>query len=280
MRKLALTLLAAAVGGAPAALAGEDPMAVPVPVAMWGLEFSHATVVYAAVVALAIFAVCFVWSRGLSKERPGRGQAFLEMLIREFDNLTSDGFGTKRRGRVYLPWIITLFIFIWCCNMAGLFPIPEFSIGGFPVPSPAEPTSNVNTTVALALLFVFMIGHGSAVRYNGLWGYLKDYASPGGLIGLVMLPLNIVGKIAEIVSISFRLFGNIFGGAVIISVVSGLVYYIGLPVFLYGFFGVFVGTVQAFVFTMLALTYIASGAAEPAEENAESAEAEGAPAAA
>ena len=249
--------------------AGEDPLAAPLPIVMWGLEFSHGTIVYSALAALVIFLVCFWWSRGLSKENPGRAQIFLEMVIREFDSLTSDGFGTRRRGRVYLPWIITLFMFIWCCNMAGLFPLPEYSICGFPMPSPAEPTANVNTTVALALLFVLMIGHGSSIRYNGLWGYIKDYASPGGLIGLVMLPLNMVGKVAEVVSISFRLFGNIFGGAVIITVVSGLVWYIGLPVFLYGFFGVFVGTVQAFVFTMLALTYIASGAAEAPEEGAE-----------
>jgi len=248
-----------------AGLAGEDPLAAPLPVCMWGAEFSHGTIFYCAVVAVVIFLLCFWWSRGLSKDHPGRAQIFLELLIREFDNLTSDGFGTQKRGRVYLPWIITLFMFLWCCNMTGLFPLPEFTIGNFPVPAPAEPTANVNCTVSLALLFVLMIGHGSCIRYNGLWGYIKDYASPGGLIGLVMLPLNIVGKIAEVVSISFRLFGNIFGGAVIITVVSGLVYYVGLPVFLYGFFGVFVGTIQAFVFTMLALTYIASGAAETPE---------------
>ena len=262
-----LLFLSVFLGSISPALA-EDPLAAALPVSMWGLEFSHGTILYSAVVALVIFLTCFIWSRRLSKEHPGRGQMFLEMVIREFDSLTSDGFGTKNRGRIYLPWIITLFMFIWCCNMAGLFPIPEFSIGKFPVPAPAEPTSNVNTTVAMALLFVLMIGHGSSIRYNGIWGYIKDYASPGGLIGLVMLPLNIVGKIAEIVSISFRLFGNIFGGAVIIAVVSGLVAYIGLPVFLYGFFGVFVGTVQAFVFTMLALTYIASGAAETPEPDA------------
>jgi F-type H+-transporting ATPase subunit a len=114
----------------------------------------------------------------------------------------------------------------------------------------------------MALLFVVLIGHGSEIRIHGIGGYIKSYFSPEGLIGILMFPLNLVGKIAEVVSISFRLFGNIFGGVVIISVVSGLLHYMFMPIGLYGFFGIFVGTVQAFVFTMLALTYISMGAAE------------------
>jgi F-type H+-transporting ATPase subunit a len=72
-----------------------------------------------------------------------------------------------------------------------------------------------------------------------------------------MVPLNVVGELAKVVSISFRLFGNIMGGAIIITVVSWMVYSLVLPPFLYVFFGMFVGTVQAFVFTMLTITYIA-----------------------
>ena len=72
-----------------------------------------------------------------------------------------------------------------------------------------------------------------------------------------MAPLNVVGELAKVVSISFRLFGNIMGGAIIIAVVSWMVKSLVLPPFLYAFFGLFVGTVQAFVFTMLTITYIA-----------------------
>jgi F-type H+-transporting ATPase subunit a len=71
-----------------------------------------------------------------------------------------------------------------------------------------------------------------------------------------MLPLNLIGEIAKVVSISFRLFGNIMGGSIIILVVSYLSYSVLLPPFLNAFFGLFVGTVQAFVFTMLTLVYI------------------------
>jgi len=74
--------------------------------------------------------------------------------------------------------------------------------------------------------------------------------------------LDIVSEFSKVISISFRLFGNILGGAIIIVVVSSLVSYIVLPVGLNLFFGIFVGTVQAFVFTMLALTYIGVEIAE------------------
>ena len=85
-------------------------------------------------------------------------------------------------------------------------------------------------------------------------------------IPIIMFPLNLVGELSKIVSISFRLFGNIMGGAVIIQVVSWLVGYIVLPIGLYGFFGIFVGTIQAFVFTMLTLAYIAQGVELDEEE--------------
>jgi F-type H+-transporting ATPase subunit a len=68
--------------------------------------------------------------------------------------------------------------------------------------------------------------------------------------------LDIIGEASKVVSISFRLFGNILGGAIIILVVSSLVKFVIFPVGLNLFFGMFVGTIQAFVFTMLALTYI------------------------
>lgn len=293
VRRKLLFLMAAGCSGLISPSFGGDPLNPPLPLEFWhGMEFRHATVVYSFIAALIIFVGCWLWGRKLVKDKPGRGQVFLEMLVGAFDNLTHDGFGTKKRGRIYLAMLATLFMFVWTSNMMGLVPIPEIQFGGesyedfnhndiydygepyddfnkngvhdsgFILPSAEEPTANVSTTLALALLFVFLIGHGSAIRYNGLWGYIKDYFSPGGMIGLVMMPLNVIGKIAENISISFRLFGNIFGGSVILAVVCGLIHNLFMPPLLYAFFGVFVGTVQAFVFTMLAMTYIASGAAE------------------
>lgn len=296
MRRKLLMLSAAVYLGVTMPSFGGDPLSPPLPLEMGGLVFKHATVVYTFVAALLVFFGCWYWGRRLVKDKPSRGQVFLEMIVGAFDGLTRDGFGTKTRGRIYLAMLATLFLFIWTSNMMGLVPIPDLQIGGesyedfnhndiydfgepfadvngngihdagFILPSAEEPTSNVSTTLALALLFVLLIGHGSTIRYHGIWGYIKEYFSPGGAIGLVMMPLNVIGKVAENISISFRLFGNIFGGSVILSVVCGLIHYLLMPPLLYAFFGVFVGTVQAFVFTMLAMTYIASGAAEEVEE--------------
>jgi F-type H+-transporting ATPase subunit a len=71
-----------------------------------------------------------------------------------------------------------------------------------------------------------------------------------------MMPLNVIGELAKVVSISFRLFGNIMGGSIIVLVVSYLTYSILLPPFLNAFFVIFIGAIQAFVFTMLTLVYI------------------------
>lgn len=87
-----------------------------------------------------------------------------------------------------------------------------------------------------------------------------------GVPNILMFPLNVIGKLAEILSMSFRLFGNIFGGAVIIALLGGMTMQIALPILLQAFMGIFVGTIQAFVFAMLALTYIT---VEISEDDAE-----------
>jgi F0F1-type ATP synthase membrane subunit a len=89
-----------------------------------------------------------------------------------------------------------------------------------------------------------------------------------GVPNLLMFPLNVIGKLAEILSMSFRLFGNIFGGAVIIALLGGMVHQLALPILLQAFMGIFVGTIQAFVFAMLAMTYITVEIAEDEVEEA------------
>ena len=108
------------------------------------------------------------------------------------------------------------------------------------------------------MLVVLFIVHFEAIRVKGIGAYLKSYNEPF----FVMLPLNVIGEIAKGVSLSFRLFGNILGGSIIVIVISYLVKYTVIPVGLNLFFGLFVGTIQAFVFTMLAMTYIAVAIAD------------------
>jgi F-type H+-transporting ATPase subunit a len=102
----------------------------------------------------------------------------------------------------------------------------------------------------------FVIAHYVGIKTKGFKAYIKEYFEPM----FFMMPLNLIGELAKIVSISFRLFGNIMGGSIIILVVSYLTYSIILPPFLNAFFGLFVGTIQAFVFTMLTVVYISTQA--------------------
>jgi F-type H+-transporting ATPase subunit a len=120
------------------------------------------------------------------------------------------------------------------------------------IPHLEEPTKDLNTPLSLGIMG-FFIAHYAGIREKGLGPYLKGYCEPM----FIMAPLNIIGELAKVISISFRLFGNIMGGAIIILVVSYLTYSIITPPFLNAFFGMFVGTIQAFVFTMLTVVYIA-----------------------
>lgn len=134
----------------------------------------------------------------------------------------------------------------------------------FDFPGFEEPTRSVNLDLALGLL-VFGAVQVYGVKNKGFIGYLQSYYNdPFPMKGWRALfffvnpffYLNIIGAVANVVSHSFRLFGNIFGGGMIIVIVSTLLKYFLVPVGLFAFFGIFAGLVQAFVFTMLAVTYI------------------------
>ncbi len=178
-------------------------------------------------------------------QRPSKPQILFELIYTVFEEFVDETLGKKNLH--FTPYIVTLFIFIWTCNMIGLIPIPGFM----------EPTRNLNVPLGLGIMAVAVV-HYMAIKTKGLGKYLKGYAEPLAPLA----PLNLVGELSKAVSISFRLFGNILGGSIIILVVSSLVKFIIMPVGLSLFFGMFVGTIQAFVFTMLALTYIGAEIAE------------------
>ncbi len=169
---------------------------------------------------------------------PGSTQVFGELFAVKLYELCEDALGPKM-AKTYAPLITALFMFLVLCNWIGIIPHME------------EPTKDLNTTLSLGVLG-FVIAHYVGIKTKGIKAYLKEYCEPM----FFMAPLNIIGEIAKIVSISFRIFGNIMGGAIIILVVSYLCYSVLLPPFLYAFFGLFVGAIQAFVFTMLTVVYI------------------------
>jgi F-type H+-transporting ATPase subunit a len=169
---------------------------------------------------------------------PQSMQVFGELFVTNLYKLTEDALD-KEMAKKYGPLICALFLFLLVSNWLGI------------VPHLDEPTKDLNTPLSLGVMG-FVIAHVAGIRKKGFKNYASEYFQPI----FFMAPLNIIGELAKIVSISFRLFGNIMGGSIIILVVSYLTWSILLPPFLYAFFGMFVGTIQAFVFTMLTVVYI------------------------
>jgi F-type H+-transporting ATPase subunit a len=188
-----------------------------------------------------VFTVLIVLGLFASRKKkilPSAIQAFGELIVSILYGLTEDALG-KEKAKTYGPLVCALFMFLLLSNWLGIIPHLE------------EPTKDLNTTLGLGIMG-FIIAHYAGIKSKGFKAYIKEYFQPI----FFMMPLNVIGELAKIVSISFRLFGNIMGGSIIILVVSYLTYSIVLPPFLYAFFGLFVGTIQAFVFTMLTVVYI------------------------
>jgi len=189
---------------------------------------------WAVMFLLVVFALLATRKRDLI---PGGLQSSAELMVATWDDLVKDSLGLD--DRKYFPLICTTFLLFWLCNLIGIIPFLS------------EPTKDLNTTFSLGLIG-FVVAHYSGIKARGFRAYMRAYAEPI----FFMLPLNIIGELSKVVSISFRLFGNIMGGSIIILVVSYLVFSLVMPPFLFAFFGIFVGTIQAFVFTMLTLVYI------------------------
>lgn len=204
------------------------------------LKVNVTTIVMTWIVMAILIMLAYLSARRLEKF-PGHVQALIEWIIDGLDGLTRDTIG-QESGRRYFPLFATIFFFVLLSNWLGTVPFLK------------SPTGDLNTTFGLGIL-VFFIVQGSAIRTRGLGNYLKGFLEPMMLAPL-MLPLNIVGEFAKLISHSFRLFGNILGGGLIILIISELTYYVVLPIGLNGFFGFFSGTIQAFVFAILAITYI------------------------
>ncbi|MFH1644911.1 MAG: F0F1 ATP synthase subunit A [Candidatus Omnitrophota bacterium] len=191
-----------------------------------------------------------------SKMKKPRSRTFaaFELLYDGFLNMAKEAMGPD--GIKFTPLVVTIFLFTLISNWLGV--IPTFQ----------SPTQDLNTCLGLGIL-VFLISHFAAIRKKGLKNYLKIYIEPFFLF----LPINIIGEIGKLVSHSFRLFGNVFAGGIIFALTGPVIIKtfnaIGLPEFTaspvilityfvsQAFFGLFVGTVQALVFSLLALTYIA-----------------------
>lgn len=165
---------------------------------------------------------------------PGQWQNILEMAIEWLLEQMDSAMGPN--GRKLAPLIITLFLFLLISNWLGLIP-------GF-----TSPTADLNTTLGLALMMITLV-HVLGVMKKGL-RYFKHFFEPY----IPFVVINIVEELAKPITLSFRLFGNILAGEVLLIILGLLVPYVAPTLWLA--FSVFVGVIQAFIFTMLSMSYI------------------------
>jgi F-type H+-transporting ATPase subunit a len=183
----------------------------------------------------------------------------LSVLIFELLQLTDSVTQDRTLSKKIIPLIATIFIFIVTANLLGM--IPGF-LGAFyvrsssgQVPLLRSPNSDLNITLALAIVSVSFIQYFS-IKYLGLAGYISRFINFTNPIKLITGFFEMLSEGIKILSFSFRLFGNIFAGEVLLLIVAFLVPFIlPLPFMI---LEVFVGVIQAFIFAMLTLTFIKS----------------------
>ena len=208
-----------------------------------------------------ICVIIIVFARGVSKKFsmiPDRKQSAVELFLDFMYKTVEDSITVKEYIKPVFVISTTLFIFIGVANIISGIPGLNVSvINGKPhfslfLDTWYTPTSDLNTNATYALM-TLVISHGFAIKVKGFGNWIKSFFQPI----FVMFPMNLVGEISKPISHSLRLFGNIYGGGILVLILSYMVKYLILPVALWGFFGMFIGLIQAMVFSMLSVAYIA-----------------------
>lgn len=208
------------------------------------------------IVLLVLVALALVLKKKLSLI-PGKLQSLFEMALEAILGLMDTVFGDRKVSERYLPLVATIFLFILFSNWFGLLP----GVGSFVVHDAGEtapllraPSADLNFTLALAIIAVISVNLLGAVAL-GFKAHASKFLNPKGPIDFFVGILEFVSEIAKMVSFSFRLFGNVFAGEVLLTIVAFLAPYV-IPIpFL--FMEIFVGFIQAFIFTMLSIVFIA-----------------------
>jgi F-type H+-transporting ATPase subunit a len=198
-------------------------------------------------IVVFVTVLCLVMRSRLSVEHPGKFQILLEDGVLAVLGLLEEWIGPD--ARKYLPLIATLGLFILLGNYAGL------------VPGLKAPTSNINVTVGCAIT-TWVYYHYQGFRAHGVVNYLKHFAGPPGVpVGMIplMIVIEAISHSARLLSLSLRLFGNIFGEELVILILGSIIpFIVPLPMM---FLGLITGGLQAFIFVLLSIIYLQAAVA-------------------
>jgi F-type H+-transporting ATPase subunit a len=214
---------------------------------LFGLTFNADTMLGTCVAGLIIIGLGLWMRHTASVRQPGKLQLFWETIVEQVEAQVEESLGIKTAPFV-VPLAITLFMFIMVANLLALIPTghhPEY------MPPPA---SDVNLTYALAILVIVWM-HVAGVRKNGFRGYYGHLVKPYP----IMLPINLVEEIAKPLTLALRLFGNIFSGVIMVSLIALFpAFLLWAPEILWKLFDAGIGIIQAFIFALLTILYFAS----------------------
>ncbi|MGR3742044.1 F0F1 ATP synthase subunit A [Companilactobacillus sp. DQM5] len=218
-----------------------------------GIRFNVTNCLSGLLAAILVFIFVFALSRKVEM-KPGKAQNFLEWIM-DFTNGIVKSAMPGDEGRPFYLYAFVIFLFIFMSNQIGLF--LQITIHGQPIIK--SPTTSPIVTMALALI-TLLLSHYYGVKKMGFGGYLKDYVRPVGFL----LPINLIEELTNFLTLSLRLYGNIFAGEVLLNLIGGLAHSFGLVTFvgimpvamIWQGFSVFIGSIQAYVFTTLSMVYI------------------------
>jgi F-type H+-transporting ATPase subunit a len=206
------------------------------PVADFAHHYPH--IMYSWMIMLILIVLARLATAKISMV-PGGLQNFFEFIVESIENFQFSIMGEK--GRVFFPLVATLIIYVFACNLQGLIP------GSF------APTSNINTTVGLALI-IFLTTHFIGIKMHGAH-YIKHFLGPLPVLAPLMFVIEIISHLSRLISLTLRLFGNVMGEELVVLILFVLAgaYFAPLPMM---FLGLLTGFLQAFIITLLAMIYI------------------------
>jgi F-type H+-transporting ATPase subunit a len=218
----------------------------------FGLPVNVDTVLSTAIAAAIVIALAFfLRAKVTSSGVPSGVQLFWEAITIQMRDQIEAAVGMKIAPFV-LPLAVTIFVFILVCNWLSVLPLQYSTSAGQPTELLSSPAADINFVLALAL-FVFFSYHAAGIWRRGIIGHpikvLKGHVA-------ILAPINLVEEIAKPISLSLRLFGNIFAGGILVSLIALLgPWVMWAPNAVWKSFDLFVGAIQAFIFSILTILY-------------------------
>lgn len=219
------------------------------------LDFNLSTSLMTIISSIIVFIICVMGSRRL-QQRPGKFQNLMEMIV-DFVKGVVGGSMDWKTGKYFLPLGLTLFMYILVSNILG---VVVMGVSSDHTLWWKSPTSDAVTTLTLSLMVV-LLSHFAGIRMHGMKHYLKGYVKPIPF----MLPLNLIEEVANVLTLGLRLFGNIFAGEILLSLIGESLAFSAppyttilavIPMVAWQAFSLFIGAIQAYIFIVLTMVYM------------------------